>query len=101
MFTVTDAACGHLAGLLYSANAPDEAVIRFVLEGHAITPTLDQERPDDTTYEYAGSTVLVLDEHTEALLENRTLDVQDTDDGPRLIIRFHGVRAAAGGEEGV
>jgi Fe-S cluster assembly iron-binding protein IscA len=87
MLTVTEAACGHLAGLLYGANAPDEAVIRFVLEGRTITPTLDQEHPDDTTYEYAGSTVLVLDEHTGALLANRTLDVQDSDDGPQLVLR--------------
>jgi Fe-S cluster assembly iron-binding protein IscA len=88
MLTVTDAACGHLAGLLHNAiNAPDEAAIRFVVEGHTITPTLDQERPDDTTYEYAGSTVLVLDEHVVALLDDRTLDVQESDDGPQLVLR--------------
>jgi Fe-S cluster assembly iron-binding protein IscA len=87
MLTVTEAACGHLAGLLYNANASDEAAIRFVFEGNRITPTLDQERPDDTTYEYAGSTVLVLDEHVVALLNNRTLDVQDADDGPQLVLR--------------
>lgn len=87
MLTVTESACGHLAGLLYSANAPDEAAIRFVVEGNRITPTVDQERPDDTTYEYAGSPVLVLDEHVVALLDNRTLDVQDTDDGPQLVLR--------------
>jgi Fe-S cluster assembly iron-binding protein IscA len=87
MLTVTEAACGHLAGLLDNANAPDNAAIRFVLEGRTITPTLDEERPDDTTYEYAGSTVLVLDERIVGLLDNRTLDVQDTDDGPQLVLR--------------
>jgi Fe-S cluster assembly iron-binding protein IscA len=86
MLTVTDNAVRHMAEILYKSDAADEMAIRFVQEGHTIVPRLDQERPGDATYEYAGSTVLLLAEDIVALLENRTLDIDDTEDGPKLII---------------
>lgn len=86
MLTVTDTAVCHLAEILYGCEAADGMAIRFVREGRTITPRLDRERPGDATYEHEGSTVLLLDENVFALLENKTLDVQDTDDGEQLII---------------
>ena len=86
MLTVTENAVRHLAELLSNADAAEEEAIRFVREGRTITPKLDCERPGDTTYEHEGNTVLLLDENVFALLGDRTLDVQDTDDGPQLTI---------------
>lgn len=86
MLTVTDAAVRHMAEVLYKSDASDETAIRFVQEGRTIVPRLDQERPGDATYEYAGNTVLLLAEDIVALLENRTLDIEDTEDGPQLTI---------------
>lgn len=86
MLNVTDAAVRHLAEILRNTDAPDEAAIRFVLEGRTITPKLDHERAGDATYEYAGSTVLLLAEDIVAELGGRTLDVQDAENGPQLIL---------------
>lgn len=87
MFTVTDDAARLLAELLYEADTTDsDSAIRFVREGRTISPTLDCERPGDATYEYAGTTVLLLDKDTVAEFEDRTLDVQDTEEGLQLII---------------
>lgn len=89
MLTVTDDAVRHLAELLYDADAVDyNSAIRFVHEEGMIVPTLDHERPGDATYEYAGCTVLLLDEDIAAELGDGTLDVQDTDDGPRLTLLY-------------
>jgi Fe-S cluster assembly iron-binding protein IscA len=86
MLTVTDAAVRHMAEVLYQSDADDEMAIRFVQEGRTIVPKLDKERPGDATYDHEGSTVLLLDENVFALLENRTVDIQDTEDGTQLII---------------
>jgi hypothetical protein len=86
MLTVTDDAARHLAEILHTAEATGDTAIRFVREGRTISPTLDRERPGDVTYAYAGITVLLLDENVVAELADRTLDVQDSDDGPQLIL---------------
>lgn len=86
MLTVTDAAVCHMAEVLYKSDAADEMAIRFVQEGRTIVPKLDHARPGDATYEYAGTTVLLLDKNIFALLENRTVDIEDTEEGPQLII---------------
>lgn len=86
MLTVTEAAGSYLADLLTQANAPDDTAIRFVLKDDTITPQVDHERPGDTTFEHAGSTILVLDASLSTVLEEKTLDVQETDDGLQLIL---------------
>ncbi len=87
MLTVTETAIAHLAGLLSNANTPYDVAIRFVLEEGKVTTKLDHERQHDATYQYAGSTVLLLDEHTIATVRDRTLDVQGTDDGLQFVFR--------------
>ena len=77
----------HLAELLYEADTTDaKSAIRFVREGHTINPILDHERPGDATYGYAGITVLLLDEDVIAEFEDKTLDVEDTEEGLQLIL---------------
>ncbi len=87
MLTVTETAIAYLAGLLSNANTPYDVAIRFVLEEGKVTTKLDRERPNDPTYQYAGSTILLLDEHIVATLRDRTLDVQDTDDDLQFVFR--------------
>lgn len=84
MLTVTDNAGKHMANLLENANAPDEASLRFVVDGDSLGLTIDQPQDGDQTFEHDGRTVLLLDEKVGQLLDERTLDVQDTDDGARL-----------------
>ena len=86
MFTITDAAGAHLTALLEDANASEETTIRFVLADNTLTPKLDSARPGDATFDHGDRTVLVLDAQVSDTLGDATLDVQPTDEGPKLII---------------
>ena len=84
MMTMTDAAGGFLSELL--EDAPPETAIRLVVEPHGLTSKLDTSRPGDTALNHSGRRVLLLDGRASMALSDKKLDVQDTDDGPRLRI---------------
>jgi hypothetical protein len=86
MFTITDAAGAHLTALLENANASEETAIRFVLEGSTLTPKLDSVHPGDATFDHEDRTVLALEAQVSDTLGNATLDVQPTDEGPKLVL---------------
>jgi hypothetical protein len=86
MLTVTEAAYLHLAQVLDNANASADAAVRFVAEDDTIKPTLDSIRSGDVMFEFAGKTVLALDEQMALTLSDTILDVDDESDGPRLIL---------------
>jgi len=87
MVTVTDAAGAHMAQLLAQVGARDDLVIRLVLDEHDIVPTMDQGRAGDTAFSYEGRTVLVLDSLVVQTMAEQTLDVQDTEDGLKIVLR--------------
>ena len=86
MLTITDAAGAYLTTLLDHANASEETAIRFVLEGSALTPTMDSARPGDATFAHAERTILVLDAEVSDALGEAILDVRPTDNGPNLVL---------------
>ena len=86
MLTVTEAARIHLAQLLDNANVSADAAVRFVAEGGAIKPTLDSIRSGDIMFEFAGKTVLALDQQMALTLSDTILDVDDDSDGTQLIL---------------
>ena len=86
MLTVTEAAYLHLAQVLDNANASADAAVRFVAEDDTIKPTLDSIRSGDVMFEFAGKTVLALDEQMSLTLDDHILDVEDDSNGPRLIL---------------
>ena len=86
MLTVTEAAYIHLAQVLDNANVLADAAVRFVAEGDTIKPTLDSLRSGDVRFEFAGKTVLALDEQMSLTLVDHILDVDDDSEGPRLIL---------------
>ena len=86
MLMVTDAAVARLAGILAEAEAPDDIAVRLVLEGRGVSLQFDSPRPDDATFPHEGRTVLMIDEQVSKLLRDRTLDMEDTDDGPQLSV---------------
>ena len=87
MLTVTEAACAHLAKMLAAADAPDKVAVRFVVEGTGLALTLDKAGPNDATFGHEGRTVLLLDEDVSQLLVDNTLDIEQTDAGPKLELR--------------
>jgi hypothetical protein len=86
MLTVTEAARIHLAQVLDNANVSADAAVRFVAEGGAIKPTLDSIRSGDIMFEFAGKTVLALDQQMALTLSDTILDVDDDSDGTQLIL---------------
>ncbi|HEX7009559.1 MAG TPA: hypothetical protein VF184_06225 [Phycisphaeraceae bacterium] len=87
MLTLTETARAHLARLLNEAGAPEDAAARFVAGPQGLTLYLDNLRPGDETFEYEGRTVLVLDEQVADILSERTLDVEETEEGPTLTLQ--------------
>ncbi len=86
MLTVTESALSHLAGALDEIDGPkpENACFRIVpRDDGRLTLTLDQPAADDTTFEHAGATVLVLADDIRELCEGRTLD---SDDGGNLVL---------------
>ena len=86
MFIVTEAAGGYLTAVLDNANASEETAIRFVLEGNTLAPKLDNARPGDETFDHEGRMVLMLDTQVSQVLNDSTLDIEATDEGPKLIL---------------
>ena len=86
MFMMTETAGEYLIAVLDNANASEETAIRLVLEGNTLTPQLDNARPGDEKFDYAGRMVLMLDVQVSQVLDDTTLDVEATDQGPKLIL---------------
>jgi Fe-S cluster assembly iron-binding protein IscA len=86
MLTVTDAAGAHLVDLLGEAEAPEDVAIRFVVESEELTLRLDKEKPGDESLIHEGKTVLLLDEEMSPMLSGKTLDIEDSDEGPKLTL---------------
>ncbi len=81
MLTVTESALSHLAGALGEIDAPkpENACFRIVPTGDGkLTLTVDTPGPDDTEFEHAGTTVLVLADDIRERCEGRTLDSDDS-----------------------
>jgi len=87
MFTVTRPARAYLAAGLDSANAPDGLIMRLILQDESLDARVDHVRAGDVTFEHKGQTVLAIDAETAEVLEDYTLEMQETPDGSRLHLR--------------
>jgi Fe-S cluster assembly iron-binding protein IscA len=95
MLTVTQDAKNVLADILDRGNAPQEMALRLVAESGALHLKPDQERPEDTSFDHDGKTVLIVDEKLASDLNDVVLDAQQTPDGPQLTLNREG---AEGGQ---
>jgi Fe-S cluster assembly iron-binding protein IscA len=90
MLRVTETACEHLAGILSAENAPEDLAARLfvgdrgVFGDEGLKLTVDDVRPDDTTFKHVDRTVLVLDPVAKEYLVGKTLDVERTASGQLL-----------------
>lgn len=84
MLSVTDNASQHLATLL--DEAPENAVVRFVPQEDGLAVQLGNVQQGDTTFEHDDKTVLALDSQVSEALADKTLDVQQTEQGPQLAL---------------
>lgn len=81
-FEMSEAAGAHLARML--DNDTVGSAVRFVFGLAGLEQQPSAELPGDTVYRYQGRTVLLLDRTMTRMLAGKTLDVEITDDGPRL-----------------
>jgi Fe-S cluster assembly iron-binding protein IscA len=87
MLNVTETAAGQLADLLDQNNAPQDAAVRLVRNASGVSMQIDNPRTDDVTFEYDAKTVLVLDQEMSELLSDRTLDIEETEQGIAFALR--------------
>lgn len=84
MMTLTDPAADQLAAILEDDSVEDGKVVRLVAQEGELALGLDDQKPEDTTFEKDGKTVLCVDEQVNEALAEKTLDV---DDSQNLVIR--------------
>jgi Fe-S cluster assembly iron-binding protein IscA len=87
MLTVTETAKQLLKETLREHSDDPEISIRLSLgEEGQFGIALDVESEGDQVVEHDGDKVLLIGSNISTVLEGRTLDVQDTEEGPRLVI---------------
>lgn len=84
MLTVTEAACAHLSALL--AEAPDDAVVRLAASDDALSMFLGDKQEGDETFHHGGRVVLAVESELAGLLGDASIDVEETEDGPQLVL---------------
>lgn len=85
MLTLTDPACTRLSEIL--DDYPDDVVARIILTDGGLKLRRGTPRPGDEVFEHEGRPVLLLDERVSERLENKTLDIRQTENGPKLRFR--------------
>ncbi len=91
MLNVTKSALDRLSDRLARREAAHDVALRFTRRDGRWKLGQDLERPGDVKFANEGRSVLLLDKSAAKAMAKMTLDVRDTDAGPRLRLR----RAAA------
>ncbi len=84
MLNASDDACALLCQMLTESDAPDDAAVRLVIEDDQLSMKVDEEKPGDETILHEGKTVLLVDAEMSQDLDGKMLDVEDTEEGPKL-----------------
>ena len=86
MLKASYSACAFISELLTAEEAPDESAVRILIAENELTIKLDEEKPGDETYLHEGKTVLLVDAKMSQVLDGKTLDVEDTEEGTKLTV---------------
>ena len=87
MIEVTQRAKQELKKLLHTKVDNPQARLRLTAtEKGQLGLNIDIEKQDDQVVEHEGSKVLVVEDGLAAKLSGVTIDVQDTPEGPQLVI---------------
>ena len=76
----------HLAYMLAKVNAPEDAVMRAVVQDGEYGLKIDTVQPDDATFAHGERIVLVINEQVSKLLADMKLDVEVTGEEPELVL---------------
>lgn len=87
MLTVTNGAKQLLLEALLANTDDPEVGLRLALgPGGQLALVLDKEAEGDQVVEHQGSKVLLVGAELAFIVDGVTIDVRDTEDGPRLIV---------------
>lgn len=87
MLTVTSEAKQLLLEALLANTDDPEVGLRLALgPGGQLALVLDKEAEGDQVVEHEGSKVLLVGAELAFVVDGVTIDVRDTEDGPRLIV---------------
>ncbi len=87
MVTVTESAKGLLKEILTAHSDDPEMGVRLASDPQGqLGLVLDKEEPGDQVVEHQGVKALLVASELAPALEEVTLDVQDTEDGPKLVV---------------
>ena len=88
MLQISDPALNLLREALMVERDDDSDVFRLELQNNDFVLGIDSPQDDDVLYEIDGTTVLVAPmEVATAILGETTIDLEETDDGPRLVLK--------------
>ena len=86
MLTVTIIARDRLASKLACRKVSDDVAARLIRKSGNWKLRLGHARPTDTEIVHKGRIVLLLGRTVSKAMANRTLDVKETETGPRLTL---------------
>ena len=88
MLTVTESAKKLLKEILSAHSEEPETCVRLVLnQPGQLGLVLSKENSDDQTVQYEGTKLLVVEPELATVLEEVTLDVGDTGEESKLVMR--------------
>ena len=86
MITVTERAKQELKTILIGIGASLDEGLRLMPTADGFALTLDSELSGDQVVEYEGAKALLVAPELASVVEGVTLDVQDTPEGPKLVM---------------
>ena len=96
MVIVSDKARHELKKLLEAKVDWPGARLRLIDRGHGVVGLgIDLESPGDEVIEYNGEAIMVIGPEFASSLKITTLDVDDTPDGPELVITEEKIESTA------
>lgn len=100
MINITDEAKKELKKML-SENAPEPGVLLRLAanEEGQLGLIMDKEEAGDRVVEYEGIKIMVVDEHFASQLEGISLEVEETPEGPSLVLTGSGCGCGCCGED--
>ena len=86
MLTITDEAKVYLKELIDQHSLPDDATIRLTATAEGLGLAPDKTNDEDTTFQHDGRIVLAVATPIATQLADKSLGVNQTEQGPALSI---------------
>lgn len=88
MLTVTESAKGLLKEILSAQSDDPEICVRLTLKAPGqLGLMLGKEETGDQVIEHEGTKILLVTSELAPVFEEATMDVDNTEDGPKLVVR--------------